>query len=125
MNCAGILKVVSKLGVGSDNIDLQTCKDRSVKVAPATAANSVSVAEYLMGAIFTLYCPITSCFDAVNNGQWSCSQMIGHEIAGKTLWLVGMGDTANELGKRAVIFGMHVIFNDSIMPLAALQMIRK
>ena len=109
---ASALKVVGRLGVGLDDIDLQACNEHNVYVAPATGANAVSVAEYVMGAIFTLYRPISDCFDAVTEGQWPRTQMIGHEIAGKTLGLVGMGEIAAELAKRASAFGMQIAYFD-------------
>jgi len=109
---APALKIVGRLGVGLDNIDLQACQDRGVQVAPATGANSVSVAEYVMGAIFSLHRPITAAFDAVAQGLWPRTQMIGRELAGQTLGLVGMGEIATEVAKRANAFGMQIVYFD-------------
>jgi len=109
---APILKVVGRLGVGLDNIDLQACQDRGIQVAPATGANSVAVAEYVMGAIFSLYRPITAAFDAVAQGLWPRTQMIGRELSGQTLGLVGMGEIATEVAKRAIAFGMQITYFD-------------
>lgn len=109
---AANLKVVGRLGVGLDNIDLKACETRGVAVAPATGANAVSVAEYVMGAIFTLCRPVTPGYDAVTSGQWPRTQMIGQELADKTLGLVGMGEIALEVAKRAEVFGMHIGYFD-------------
>lgn len=116
LNRADALKVVGRLGVGLDNIDLNASKARNITVAPATGANSVAVAEYVIGALFDLYRPITTGFDAVTSGQWPRTQMIGTELAGKTLGLVGMGDIAREVAKRADAFGMSVSYFDPFVP---------
>ena len=106
------LKVVGRLGVGLDNIDLATCKTLGIEVAPATGANSVAVAEYVIGAMFDLLRPITTGFDSVVDGKWPRTQMIGRELAGKTLGLIGMGDIAREVAKRAEAFAMQVVYFD-------------
>lgn len=109
---ANKLKVVGRLGVGLDNIDLKACQDQSIQVAPATGANAVSVAEYVMGAIFTLYRAIGDGYAPVTQGLWPRTQMVGQEIAGKTLGLVGMGEIAHEVAKRAGVFGMQIAYFD-------------
>jgi len=109
---ANKLKVVGRLGVGLDNIDLKACQDHGVQVAPATGANAVSVAEYVMGAIFTLYRAIGDGYAPVTQGLWPRTQMVGQEIAGKTLGLVGMGEIAHEVAKRAGVFGMQIAYFD-------------
>lgn len=49
LEAAKKLKVVGRLGVGLDNIDMQACEARGIKVFPATGANSLSVVEYVIG----------------------------------------------------------------------------
>ncbi len=106
------LMVVGRLGVGLDNIDLTTCKALNIEVAPATGANSVAVAEYVIGAMLDLLRPITTGFDSVVGGKWPRTQMIGRELAGKTLGLIGMGDIAREVAMRAGSFAMRVMYFD-------------
>lgn len=110
------LKIVGRLGVGLDNIDLDACQAMHIAVAPATGANSVSVAEYVIGALFDLWRPITSGFNAVVNGQWPRTQMIGRELSGKTLGLIGMGEIAHEVAQRAQVFGMSIAYFDPYVP---------
>ncbi len=110
---AGVnLKVIGRLGVGLDNIDLHTSKALNVKIISAKHANSVSVAEYVMTAILTASRSILKANESVNKGQWNRSLFTGNEIYGKTLGLIGAGDIGHRLEKRAAAFGMKVVGYD-------------
>ncbi len=109
---AGSLKVVGRLGVGLDNIDLAACKERGIAVFPATGANSVSVAEYVMAGLLMLArgCYQRSC--EVAAGSWPRATMQGGEIYEKTLGLMGFGGIARDVARRAQAFGMKVVACD-------------
>ena len=106
------LRVVGRLGVGLDNIDVPACTARGISVIPATGANSVSVAEYTLAGLLML---ARGCYQRcaeVGDGKWPRESMLGGEIYGKTLGLLGFGGIAREVAKRAIPFGMHVIAHD-------------
>jgi (S)-sulfolactate dehydrogenase len=63
------LKVVGRLGVGLDNIDLDACATRRIDVIPATGANARSVAEYVIGAALLLRRPVYGASAAVAAGE--------------------------------------------------------
>jgi (S)-sulfolactate dehydrogenase len=102
------LEVVGRLGVGLDNIDVAACKARNVAVLPATGANDVSVAEYVIGTAMMLLRGAYASTGEVIAGSWPRNRLMGREIAGKRLGLVGFGAIARETAKRAVALGMSV-----------------
>ncbi|HAB78277.1 MAG TPA: 3-phosphoglycerate dehydrogenase, partial [Gammaproteobacteria bacterium] len=112
LNHACQLKVIGRLGVGLDNIDLDAAKQANIQVLPATGANAVAVAEYVMSALLHLRRPMTSGFQAMVGGDWPREQFIGGEISGKTLGLIGFGQIAQIVAKRAAAFGMRIAYFD-------------
>ncbi len=106
------LKVVGRLGVGLDNIDLLACAARSVEVFPATGANDVSVAEYVITAALVLLRRAWFATDRVARGEWPRNDLMGAEMSGKTLGLIGFGAIARETALRAKALGMTVIAHD-------------
>jgi (S)-sulfolactate dehydrogenase len=110
------LKVVGRLGVGLDNIDVEACKTRGIEVIPATGANALAVAEYVIGAAMFLLRGAYASSAAVAGGQWPRPALSsGRELGGKTLGVVGFGG----IGRLAAIWGalgMRVIGFDPQIP---------
>ncbi len=102
------LRAVGRLGVGLDNIALDRCKAQGVEVFPATGANALAVAEYVITAALILLRGAWLGSDDVAGGGWPRQQMIGREIAGKTLGLVGFGDIAQITARLGRGLGMEV-----------------
>ena len=102
------LQVVGRLGVGLDNIDLGACKSRNVAVCPATGANDVAVAEYAITAALVLLRGAWSATDRMIAGEWPRTDLMGREISGKRLGLIGFGSIARQVAARAVALGMAV-----------------
>jgi (S)-sulfolactate dehydrogenase len=102
------LKVVGRLGVGLDNIDLEACKARSVVVCPATGANDIAVAEYAITAALVLLRGAWSASDRMIAGEWPRTDLMGREMSGKRLGLVGFGSIARKVAARAMALGMSV-----------------
>lgn len=112
------LRVVGRLGVGLDNIDLEACRARDVAVYPATGANDLSVAEYVITAALVLLRRSWFVTDAVVAGRWPRTQCMGRELSGKRLGLVGYGAIARETAARARALGMSVAAYDPHLPAA-------
>ena len=70
VDVAKSLKVVGRLGVGLDNIDVDICNERRIEVISATGANALAVAEYVIGAAMSLLRGAYSSSAAVGDGQW-------------------------------------------------------
>ena len=109
-------KVVGRLGVGLDNIDVAACEQRGMRVIPAAGANALSVAEYVVGTAMLLLRGAYQSSAAVAAGQWPRTALSsGREIAGKTLGLVGFGSIGQLTASLARALGMTVIAFDAMM----------
>jgi (S)-sulfolactate dehydrogenase len=111
------LRVVGRLGVGLDNIDVPACDARSIAVIPATGANAVSVAEYVVASLLVLR--RGQMFHATKRllaGGWPRQELVGHEVAGTRLGLVGMGGIARLVADRAQALGVDVVAYDPFLP---------
>lgn len=106
------LRVVGRLGVGLDNIDVAACKARSIAVIPATGANDLSVAEYVITTASMLLRGAYLRTSEVASGAWPRQSMMGRELAGKTIGLVGYGSIAREVAWRAHMLGMQIVACD-------------
>lgn len=113
---AAKLKVVGRLGVGLDNIDVDACAKRGIKVFPATGANDVSVAEWVIATAMLLLRGAYGATHDVVAGTWPRNRLMGREIAGKTMGLVGFGAIAREVAQRAAALGMQCIAFDPYLP---------
>jgi len=102
------LRAIGRLGVGLDNINLDACMKRGIAVYPAKGGPDVSVAEYVITATLVLLRGAWFGTDAVLAGAWPRTELIGHEICGKRLGLVGFGATARQTASRAKSLGMEV-----------------
>lgn len=111
------LKVVGRLGVGLDNIDTGACAERHVEVIPATGANALAVAEYVIATTMVLLRGSYLASAEVAAGQWPRTRMSsGRETAGKTLGLVGFGGIGRLTARLARSLGMWVIAHDPMIP---------
>jgi (S)-sulfolactate dehydrogenase len=106
------LKAVGRLGVGLDNIDLDACKARDIAVLPASGANDVSVAEYVICTAMLLLRGAYRASEQMLAGDWPRNALIGRETAGRVMGLVGFGSIAREVAKRAAGLGTRVLAFD-------------
>lgn len=109
-------RVVARLGVGLDNIDVDACAVRGIQVIPATGANALSVAEYVVTTAMVLLRGAYGRSADVAHGQWPRAALSqGREAAGKTLGLVGYGTIGQLTARLAHALGMHVVAFDPLM----------
>lgn len=110
-------KVVGRLGVGLDNLDLAGCEARGIRVIPATGANAQSVAEYVIATAMLLLRGAYGSTTEVAAGKWPRAALTnGREIGGKTLGLIGYGSIGQLTGRLARLMGMQVVAHDAVMP---------
>ena len=103
------LKVVGRLGVGLDNIDLPLCRERGVAVIPATGANAAAVAEYVLCTAMMLLRGAYRSSAAVAAGQWPRQSLSeGREIGGKEIGIVGFGGIGRLTARLAGALGIRV-----------------
>jgi len=114
---APALRVVGRLGVGLDNIDVDACKKRGIEVIPATGANALAVAEYVIGTAMFLLRGAYASSAAVAGGEWPRPALSnGREMAGKALGVVGFGGIGRLAGRLGRALGMRVIGFDPQIP---------
>ena len=106
-------RVIGRLGVGLDNIDVAACEARGMKVIPATGANALAVAEYVIATAMMLRrASFLSTADVIA-GKWPRNALsAGRETAGSTLGLIGYGSIGQMTGALANGLGMKVIAYD-------------
>ena len=108
--------VVGRLGVGLDNIDVPACNARGMQVIPATGANALSVAEYVVGTALLLLRGAYQSTAAVVAGQWPRNALSnGREASGKTLGLIGFGSIGQLTARLARGLGLEVVAYDALM----------
>ena len=112
LEAATSLRVVGRLGVGLDNIDLDACERRGIKVCPATGANDAAVAEYVIATAMILLRNAYQAAADVIDGEWPRRRCMGREIGGKVLGLIGFGGIARETARRAQALGMRIMAHD-------------
>lgn len=113
LNALQQCKVIGRLGVGLDNIDLVGCEQRHMQVFPATGANAQSVAEYVITTAMMLLRGAYTSTVEVANGKWpriALSQ--GRELNGKTLGIVGFGLIGQLTAQLGKALGMRVLACD-------------
>ena len=108
--------VVGRLGVGLDNIDVGACEARGIKVIPATGANALSVAEYVICTAMMLLRGAYHSLGPMVLGEWPRNALSsGREIHGKTLGLIGFGSIGQLTARLAQGLGMQVQAYDAMM----------
>lgn len=113
-------RVVGRLGVGLDNIDTAACAARGIQVIPATGANALSVAEYVVGTAMLLLRGAYRSTAEVAAGRWPRGALSsGREINGRTLGLVGFGSIGRLTAHLARGLGMRVVAHDAMLPVGA------
>lgn len=104
------LKAVLKHGVGVDSIDIAACTAHGIPVLNTPGANSNAVAELAVGMMFSLARNLPAAHNSIIGKTWN--RMVGSEISGKTLGIVGLGNIGKLLARKAIGLGMKVVASD-------------
>lgn len=108
------LKVVGRMGVGVDNIDLQAAKARGIKVVNSPVATTISVAELTMSLMLGLVRNIPFADNGMKAGNWLKKDLVGTEISNKTLGIIGYGNIGEMVSKMAQAFNMAILSYDPV-----------
>ncbi|MCJ7694303.1 MAG: hydroxyacid dehydrogenase [Anaerolineaceae bacterium] len=108
------LKVVGRMGVGVDNIDLQAAKTRKIKVVNSPLATTISVAELTMALMLGLVRNIAFADNGMKAGKWLKKDLVGTELSNKTLGIIGYGNIGEMVSKMAQAFNMTVLSFDPV-----------
>jgi phosphoglycerate dehydrogenase-like enzyme len=104
------LRVISRYGVGVENVDLAAAAGRDIVVTNTPNTNNISVAELAIGLLFALARHIPRMAAGAQHGDFS--RITGVELTGKTLGVAGFGAIGREVARRALALGMHVVAYD-------------
>ena len=116
------LKVIARAGARLDNVDLDAATRRGILVLHTPEANLYAVAEHTFALLLALARGVPQGYNAVRAGRWPRHDMLGFQLHGKTLGILGFGRLGREIAARAGAFGMHVLAYD---PYADLSLARE
>ncbi|GIU71616.1 MAG: 3-phosphoglycerate dehydrogenase [Anaerolineae bacterium] len=111
---ASNLKIIARVGVGLDNIDVEYAKAKGIKVLNAEEAAMSSVAELVLGLMISLARGITRADASMKEGKWIKKELVGIELKGKYLGIVGVGKIGRRIGRLARALGMNLIGYDVV-----------
>ncbi len=106
------LKVIGRAGVGVDNVDLAAATAAGVLVMNTPGGNAVSVAEHTMALMLAMARSIPQASVSTKAGKWEKKKLMGHELRGKILGVLGLGSIGREVVLRARAFEMRVFAAD-------------
>ena len=107
-------KIIARVGVGLDNIDLDTAKVKNIRVINAVEGAMTAVAEQVLGLMLSLARNIARADREIRNGNWLKKELMGTELKGKYLGIVGLGNIGKRLGRLAKGLNMNIIGYDVI-----------
>ena len=111
LEAAKNLKVISRNGVGIENIDLETAENLGIQVMTTPGSNAQSVAELTIALILTSVRSIPFCSESMKKGDWKRKK--GIELIGKTLGIIGCGNIGKRVINMALGLGMKVLGYDT------------
>ena len=106
------LKFIARVGSGIENIDSKYAKTKNIEVISSPEGNSNAVGEHAMGLLLSLLNNINTSSVQVKKGVWVREQNRGHELEGKTVAILGLGNTGKSFAKKIAAFNCNVIFYD-------------
>lgn len=115
MEAAPALRVVGRAGVGVDNVDVAEASRRGVMVMNTPEANSVTTGELAVAHILSLARRIPEADRSMRAGRWDKKVLVGSEITGKTLGVVGLGKIGRVVAERALGLSMKVVAYDPFL----------
>jgi len=88
---------------------LNTATELGIAIINAPAGNTIAVAELFFGVVISLLRHLPRAYDSMHAGRWERSSLLGSELKGKTLGIVGVGRIGGEVATRAQSFGMSLV----------------
>ena len=109
---AAHLRIVGRAGTGVDNIDVPAATKQGVVVVNTPGGNSIAACEHTFAVLLALLRNIPQATSHLAQGGWDRKKFTGHQLAGKTLGLIGFGRIGREVAVRARAFGMQILVAD-------------
>jgi len=124
LRAAPRLKVVGRAGVGVDNVAIDVATELGIAVVNAPAGNTIAVAELFFGVVIGILRQLPTADASMREGRWDRSALMGTELLGKTLGIIGLGRIGGEIATRAHAFGMTVVAYDPYVAESRFQSLR-
>jgi len=106
------LKVIGRAGTGVDNIDIETATERNIVVMNTPGANTNAVVELILAYILSLGRHLYQASKSLKDGRWEKKKLVGTEVSGKTLGIIGCGRIGRQVAMKSQCLGMEVICYD-------------
>ena len=107
-------KIIARVGVGLDNIDQEAAKEKNIRVINAVEGAITAVAELVIGLMLSMAREIPRADREIRNGNWIKKELMGSELKGKYLGIVGLGNIGKRLGRLARALNMNIIGYDVV-----------
>jgi len=107
-------KIIARVGVGLDNVDQEAAKTKNIRVINAVEGAMNAVAELVLGLMLSLARQTARGDRGIRSGKWLKKELMGTEIRGKYLGIIGMGNIGKRLGRLAKALNMNIIGYDVI-----------
>ncbi len=107
-------KIIARVGVGLDNIDQDAAKEKDIRVLNAVEGAITAVAELVIGLMLSMAREIPRADREIRNGNWIKKELMGTELKGKYLGIVGLGNIGKRLGRLAKALNMNIIGYDVV-----------
>lgn len=105
-------KIIARVGVGLDNVDVTAAEAKKIRVINAPEAASVAVAELAIGLMISLARSIPRADAESKRGNWIKKELVGTQLSGKYLGIVGVGNIGRNIGRMARALRMNLIGYD-------------
>jgi D-3-phosphoglycerate dehydrogenase len=106
------LKVVARAGVGVDNVDVDAATKNGIIVVNSPSGNIVAAAEHTIALLMAVARNVPAGDRSLRNGGWERSKLVGTEVGGKTLGIIGLGKVGLKVARIGVGLGMKVVALD-------------
>ena len=116
-----LLKVIGRIGSGYDNIDIEACKTRKISVINSPDANSQAVAELTVSLIISILRKTELAYRSMREGKWLKNEIWGHELAGKTVGILGYGYVGKRVAKLLRVFDVKLLIYSKNFSTATLE----
>ena len=105
-------KIIARVGVGLDNVDVKAAEAKKIRVINAPEAASIAVAELAIGLMIALARSIPMADSENKKGNWIKKDLMGTQLSGKYLGIVGVGNIGRNIGRMAKALRMNLIGYD-------------